>query len=94
MFPQEDPNKELPKDELIRKLTGEVQRLLGSHAVKRRLVAQLQSDLAGCRQKMEALQRGDAEVKSLEVGVPRAGGAAPPSLKDFIRTVLTVFPLK
>ncbi|XP_036129842.1 centrosomal protein of 152 kDa isoform X5 [Molossus molossus] len=64
IFPQEDPNKELSKDEVILKLKAEVQRLLGSHAVKRRLVAQLQSDLQGCRKQMEDLQRVEKETKT------------------------------
>lgn len=63
---QEDPNEELSKDEVILKLKAEVQRLLGSNSVKRHLVSQLQSDLKGCRKKIEDLQQVEKDVKSIE----------------------------
>lgn len=61
---QEDPNEELSKDEIILNLKAEVQRLLGSNSVKRRLVSQLQNDLKGCHRKIEDLQQvGKDEVE-------------------------------
>uniref|UniRef100_A0A8D2ANM1 Centrosomal protein 152 n=1 Tax=Sciurus vulgaris TaxID=55149 RepID=A0A8D2ANM1_SCIVU len=56
LVPQEDPNEELSKDEIILELKAEVQRLLGSNSVKRHLVAQLQKDLKDCHKKIEDLQ--------------------------------------
>ncbi|XP_057580518.1 centrosomal protein of 152 kDa isoform X9 [Hippopotamus amphibius kiboko] len=53
---QEDPDEQLSKDEVILKLKAEMQRLLGSNSVKRRLVSQLQNDLKNCRKKIEDLQ--------------------------------------
>ncbi|XP_074183871.1 centrosomal protein of 152 kDa isoform X2 [Rhinolophus sinicus] len=62
---QEDPNEELSKDEVILNLKAEVQRLLGSNSVKRRLVSQLQNDLKGCHRKIENLQQvGKDEVET------------------------------
>uniref|UniRef100_A0A671E0C1 Centrosomal protein 152 n=1 Tax=Rhinolophus ferrumequinum TaxID=59479 RepID=A0A671E0C1_RHIFE len=62
---QEDPNEELSKDEIILNLKAEVQRLLGSNSVKRRLVSQLQNDLKGCHRKIEDLQQvGKDEVET------------------------------
>ncbi|KAF3830507.1 hypothetical protein GH733_004326 [Mirounga leonina] len=58
---QEEPKDELSKDEVILKLKAEVQRLLGSNAVKRHLVSQLQNDLRDCRKKMEALQQAEKD---------------------------------
>ncbi|XP_070260794.1 centrosomal protein of 152 kDa [Myotis yumanensis] len=67
MVQQEDPGKELSNDEVILRLKAEVQRLLGSNSVKRRLVSQLQSDLKGCRKKIEDLQQGQKDVESITV---------------------------
>ncbi|XP_057162204.1 centrosomal protein of 152 kDa isoform X3 [Ursus arctos] len=64
---QEEPNDELSKDEVILKLKGEVQRLLGSNSVKRHLVSQLQNDLRDCRKKIEALQQVEKDEKSITV---------------------------
>ncbi|XP_008141465.2 centrosomal protein of 152 kDa [Eptesicus fuscus] len=64
---QEDPDRELSKDEVILRLKAEVQRLLGSNSVKRRLVSQLQSDLKGCRKKIEDLQQVEKDVQSIAV---------------------------
>uniref|UniRef100_A0A452UFQ6 Centrosomal protein 152 n=1 Tax=Ursus maritimus TaxID=29073 RepID=A0A452UFQ6_URSMA len=64
---QEEPNDELSKDEVILKLKGEVQRLLGSNSVKRHLVSQLQNDLRDCRKKIEALQQVKKDEKSITV---------------------------
>ncbi|XP_021549644.1 centrosomal protein of 152 kDa isoform X2 [Neomonachus schauinslandi] len=64
---QEEPKDELSKDEVILKLKAEVQRLLGSNAVKRHLVSQLQNDLRDCRKKMEALQQAEKDEKSITV---------------------------
>lgn len=68
---QEDPNEELSKDEVVLKLKAEVQRLLGSNSVKRRLVSQLQNDLKACHQKIEDLQQVAKDVKSIEDEVRR-----------------------
>lgn len=68
---QEEPNDELSKDEVILKLKGEVQRLLGSNSVKRHLVSQLQNDLRDCRKKIEALQQVEKDEKSITVEVCR-----------------------
>ncbi|XP_059558132.1 centrosomal protein of 152 kDa isoform X2 [Myotis daubentonii] len=67
MVQQEDPAKELSNDEVILMLKAEVQRLLGSNSVKRRLVSQLQSDLKGCRKKIEDLQQGQKDVESIAI---------------------------
>ncbi|XP_058283275.1 centrosomal protein of 152 kDa isoform X2 [Hylobates moloch] len=64
---QEDPNEELSKDEFILKLKAEVQRLLGSNSMKRRLVSQLQNDLKDCHKKIEDLHQVKKDEKSLEV---------------------------
>lgn len=69
MAQQEDPDKELSKEEVILRLKAEVQRLLGSNSVKRRLVSQLQSDLKGCRKQIEDLQQVEKDVKSIAVEV-------------------------
>ncbi|KAK1339037.1 hypothetical protein QTO34_019710 [Cnephaeus nilssonii] len=53
--------------EVILRLKAEVQRLLGSNSVKRHLVSQLQSDLKGCRKKIEDLQQVEKDVKSIAV---------------------------
>ncbi|XP_015414437.1 PREDICTED: centrosomal protein of 152 kDa [Myotis davidii] len=67
MVQQEDPDKELSNDEVILRLKAQVQRLLGSNSVKRHLVSQLQSDLKGCRKKIEDLQQGERDVESIAV---------------------------
>ncbi|XP_036156675.1 centrosomal protein of 152 kDa isoform X2 [Myotis myotis] len=67
MVQQADPDKELSNDEVILRLKAEVQRLLGSNSVKRRLVSQLQSDLKGCWKKIEDLQQGEKDVESIAV---------------------------
>lgn len=67
MVQQEDPDKEHSNDEVILRLKAQVQRLLGSNSVKRRLVSQLQSDLKGCRKKIEDLQQGEKDVESIAV---------------------------
>lgn len=54
---------------MILKLKAEVQRLLDSNSVKRRLVSQLQSDLKGCRKKIEDLQQVEKGLKSMELEV-------------------------
>ncbi|KAL0601044.1 Centrosomal protein of 152 kDa [Plecturocebus cupreus] len=64
---QEYPNEELSKDEFILKLKAEVQRLLGSNSMKRRLVTQLQNDLKDCHKKIEGLQQVKNDEKSIEV---------------------------
>nr|XP_003928932.2 centrosomal protein of 152 kDa isoform X2 [Saimiri boliviensis boliviensis] len=64
---QEYPNEELSKDEFILKLKAEVQRLLGSNSVKRRLVTQLQNDLKDCQKKIEDLQQVKKDEKIIEV---------------------------
>lgn len=64
---QEDPNEELSKDEFILKLKTEVQRLLGSNSMKRRLVSQLQNDLKDCHKKIEDLHQVKKDEKSIEV---------------------------
>ncbi|XP_042798046.1 centrosomal protein of 152 kDa isoform X7 [Panthera leo] len=64
---QEDPNEELPRDEVILKLKGQVQRLLGSNSVKRHLVSQLQTELRDCHKKIEDLQQADKDEKSIKV---------------------------
>ncbi|EHH63062.1 Centrosomal protein of 152 kDa [Macaca fascicularis] len=64
---QEDPNEELSKDEFILKLKAEVQRLLGSNSMKRRLVSQLQNDLKDCHKKIEDLHQVKRDEKSIEV---------------------------
>ncbi|XP_078190335.1 centrosomal protein of 152 kDa isoform X8 [Callithrix jacchus] len=63
----EYPNEELSKDEFILKLKAEVQRLLGSNSMKRRLVTQLQNDLKDCHKKIEDLQQVKEDEKSIEV---------------------------
>ncbi|XP_032153401.1 centrosomal protein of 152 kDa isoform X2 [Sapajus apella] len=63
---QEYPNEELSKDEFILKLKAEVQRLLGSNSMKRRLVTQLQNDLKDCQKKIEDLQQVKKDEKSIE----------------------------
>ncbi|CAK6432256.1 unnamed protein product [Pipistrellus nathusii] len=67
MVQQEDPDKEFSTEEVILRLKAQVQRLLGSNSVKRRLVSQLQSDLQGCRKKIEDLQQVEKDVKSIAV---------------------------
>lgn len=69
MIQQEDPDKEFSTEEVILRLKAQVQRLLGSNSVKRRLVSQLQSDLQGCRKKIEDLQQVEKDVKSIAVEV-------------------------
>ncbi|XP_029808372.1 centrosomal protein of 152 kDa [Suricata suricatta] len=64
---QQDPDAELPKDEVILRLKAEVQRLLGSNSVKRHLVSQLQTELRDCHKKIEDLQQVDRDEKSIEV---------------------------
>ncbi|KAM5338202.1 centrosomal protein of 152 kDa isoform 2-T4 [Glossophaga mutica] len=64
---EEEPKEELSKDEMILKLKAEVQHLLASNSVKRRLVSQLQNDLRGCREKIEDLQQMEKGVRSIEV---------------------------
>ncbi|XP_023083002.2 centrosomal protein of 152 kDa isoform X2 [Piliocolobus tephrosceles] len=64
---QEDPNEELSKDEFILKLKAEVQRLLDSNSMKRRLVSQLQNDLKDCHKKIEDLHQVKKDEKSIEV---------------------------
>ncbi|XP_011920658.1 PREDICTED: centrosomal protein of 152 kDa isoform X4 [Cercocebus atys] len=64
---QEDRNEELSKDEFILKLKAEVQRLLGSNSMKRRLVSQLQNDLKDCHKKIEDLHQVKRDEKSIEV---------------------------
>ncbi|KAF6129312.1 centrosomal protein 152 [Phyllostomus discolor] len=64
---QEDPKEELSKDEMILKLKAEMQRLLASNSVKRRLVSQLQNDLRVCHEKIEDLQQMEKGVRSIEV---------------------------
>uniref|UniRef100_A0A8C9MC18 Centrosomal protein 152 n=1 Tax=Panthera tigris altaica TaxID=74533 RepID=A0A8C9MC18_PANTA len=64
---QEDPNEELPRDEVVLKLKGQVQRLLGSNSVKRHLVSQLQTELRDCHKKIEDLQQADKDEKSIKV---------------------------
>ncbi|GAB1286830.1 Centrosomal protein of 152 kDa [Apodemus speciosus] len=54
---QESSDEEPSKDELLLKLKTQVQRLLTSNSVKRRLVSQLQSDLRDSRATTEALQQ-------------------------------------
>ncbi|XP_053526100.1 centrosomal protein of 152 kDa isoform X2 [Artibeus jamaicensis] len=61
---EEDPKEELSKDEMILQLKAEVQRLLASNSVKRRLVSQLQNDLRGCRERTE-LQQMEKGVRSI-----------------------------
>ncbi|XP_039073983.1 centrosomal protein of 152 kDa isoform X1 [Hyaena hyaena] len=64
---QENPDEELPKDEVLLKLKAEVQRLLESNSVKRRLVSQLQTELRDCHKKIEDLQQVDKDEKSIKV---------------------------
>ncbi|XP_058593798.1 centrosomal protein of 152 kDa isoform X7 [Neofelis nebulosa] len=64
---QEDPNEELPRDEVVLNLKGQVQRLLGSNSVKRHLVSQLQTELRDCYKKIEDLQQADKDEKSIKV---------------------------
>ncbi|XP_040348572.1 centrosomal protein of 152 kDa isoform X8 [Herpailurus yagouaroundi] len=64
---QEDPNEELPRDEVVLKLKAQVQRLLGSNSVKRHLVSQLQTELRDCHKKIEDLQQVDKDEKSIKV---------------------------
>ncbi|XP_036910483.1 centrosomal protein of 152 kDa isoform X2 [Sturnira hondurensis] len=66
---EEDPKEELSKDEMILELKAEVQRLLASNSVKRRLVSRLQSDLRGCHEKIEDLQQVEKGVRSIEVEI-------------------------
>ncbi|XP_053451465.1 centrosomal protein of 152 kDa isoform X3 [Nycticebus coucang] len=66
IFQQEDPNQELSNDEFILKLKAEMQRLLSSNSIKRHLVSQLQNDLKDCRKKIEDLQQGRKDEKSME----------------------------
>ncbi|KAL1785749.1 centrosomal protein of 152 kDa isoform X1 [Sigmodon hispidus] len=54
---QETPDTELSKDDLILKLKAQVQGLLNSNSMKRRLVSQLQRDLRDCRGTTDALQQ-------------------------------------
>ena len=77
---QEDPNEELPRDEVVLKLKAQVQRLLGSNSVKRHLVSQLQTELRDCHKKIEDLQQVDKDEKSIKVEVCRV---KKPFLKDF-----------
>ncbi|XP_053784883.1 centrosomal protein of 152 kDa isoform X4 [Desmodus rotundus] len=64
---QEDPQEALSKDEMVLKLKVEVQRLLASNSMKRRLVSQLQNDLRGCQERIEDLQQMQKDVRSIEV---------------------------
>ncbi|XP_027716730.1 centrosomal protein of 152 kDa isoform X3 [Vombatus ursinus] len=52
-----DPKEEPSKDEIILRLKSELQRLLTSNTVKRRLVSQLQNDLKDCHRKVEDLSQ-------------------------------------
>lgn len=94
MVQQEDPDKELSNDEVILRLKAQVQRLLGSNSVKRRLVSQLQSDLKGCRKKIEDLQQGERDVESIAVQVRRVCRAKTPFLKSSVKKMLTIFTVK
>ena len=87
----EYPNEELSKDEFILKLKAEVQRLLGSNSMKRRLVTQLQNDLKDCHKKIEDLQQVKEDEKSIEVEVCKAYGVKKPLLKDSIKRTFTHF---
>lgn len=91
MVQQEDPDKELSNDEVILRLKAEVQRLLGSNSVKRRLVSQLQSDLKVCQKKIEDLQQGEKDVA---VEVRRVCRAKTPFLKSSVKKMLTIFTVK
>uniref|UniRef100_F7G564 Centrosomal protein 152 n=1 Tax=Monodelphis domestica TaxID=13616 RepID=F7G564_MONDO len=69
-----EPNEELPKDEIIMRLKSELQRLLTSNTVKRRLVSQLQNDLKDCHRRLEDLsqqkksqEKCELETKSINV---------------------------
>ncbi|XP_028640833.1 centrosomal protein of 152 kDa isoform X3 [Grammomys surdaster] len=64
---QESPDEELSKDEVILKLKTQVQRLLTSNSVKRRLVSQLQSELRDCRETTEALQQSKDGDRGMEI---------------------------
>lgn len=66
---QEPPNEELSKDELILKLKTQVQRLLSSNSMKRHLVSELQRDLRGCRETMEALQQSKDGDRGMETKI-------------------------
>ncbi|XP_074090835.1 centrosomal protein of 152 kDa isoform X3 [Macrotis lagotis] len=71
-----DPNEEPSKDEIILKLKSELQRLLTSNTVKRRLVSQLQNDLKDCHRKLEDLsqlkksqEKCELETKTINVEI-------------------------
>ncbi|XP_052039433.1 centrosomal protein of 152 kDa isoform X4 [Apodemus sylvaticus] len=63
---QESPDEEPSKDELLLKLKTQVQRLLTSNSVKRRLVSQLQSDLRDRQATTEALQQSKDGDRGME----------------------------
>ncbi|XP_006895387.1 PREDICTED: centrosomal protein of 152 kDa [Elephantulus edwardii] len=77
---QEDTNKELSKEEVILKLKAEVQRLLGSNSVKRRLVSQLQNELKDCHKKIEDLQQVEKDEKSIETETQAGSPEKPTNL--------------
>ncbi|XP_036592953.1 centrosomal protein of 152 kDa [Trichosurus vulpecula] len=69
-----DPKEEPSKDEIILRLKSELQRLLTSNTVKRRLVTQLQNDLKDCHRKVEDLsqlkksqEKCELETKTISV---------------------------
>ncbi|XP_072480816.1 centrosomal protein of 152 kDa isoform X11 [Notamacropus eugenii] len=73
-MPKPDPKEEPSKDEIISRLKSELQRLLTSNTVKRRLVSQLQNDLKDCHRKVEDLsqlkksqEKCELETKAINV---------------------------
>ncbi|XP_068954099.1 centrosomal protein of 152 kDa isoform X3 [Petaurus breviceps papuanus] len=71
---KQDPKEEPSKDEIILRLKSELQRLLTSNTVKRRLVSQLQNDLKDCHRKIEDLsqlkksqEKCELETKTINV---------------------------
>lgn len=79
---------------MILRLKAEVQRLLGSNSVKRRLVSQLQSDLKGCQRKIGDLEQAQKRVESVAVEVRRVCRAKTPFLKSSVKRMLTIFTVK
>uniref|UniRef100_A0A2K6KD36 Centrosomal protein 152 n=1 Tax=Rhinopithecus bieti TaxID=61621 RepID=A0A2K6KD36_RHIBE len=91
---QEDPNEELSKDEFILKLKAEVQRLLGSNSMKRRLVSQLQNDLKDCHKKIEDLHQVKKDEKSIEVEVCKNQLWLESSTSDIVRDDILLLKMK
>nr|XP_048315517.1 centrosomal protein of 152 kDa isoform X6 [Myodes glareolus] len=84
---QDAPNEELSKDEVILKLKTQVQRLLTSNSMKRRLVSQLQSDLKECRATVDALQQAKDGNTGMEAKTNTTGRTADPLWLDSSETI-------